>query len=133
MLTKKITYINLNDEEVTETAMFHLSTPELVRLDVQYEGGLEGMLNRFVTTKDPKGIMEFFEKIISMAYGVKSEDGRSFRKSDELSRDFMQSPAYDELFMELLSDEKTASAFFNALVPKQRAEQVKQKNNVARG
>ena len=30
--------------------------------------------------------MEFFEDLIKKAYGVKSEDGRRFMKSEEISR-----------------------------------------------
>ena len=44
--------------------------------------------------------MEFFEDLIKKAYGVKSEDGRRFMKSEEISRSFMESPAYEILFEE---------------------------------
>ena len=132
MLVREIKYTNFNDEEVTETLMFNLSSVELVRLDAEYEGGLESYLNKITEERSPKGIMEFFEKVIKLAYGVKSEDGRTFIKNEELSESFMQSAAYDELFFELLSDETTAIDFFNALVPKKRIQQVKERSNYSR-
>ena len=61
-------------------------------------------------------IMEFFEDLITKAYGVKSEDGRRFMKSEEISRSFMESPAYEVLFEELVTNDKAAADFVNAVM-----------------
>lgn len=50
------------------------------------------------------------------AYGVKSEDGRRFMKSEEISRSFMESPAYEILFEELVTNDKAAADFVNAVM-----------------
>lgn len=62
--------------------------------------------------------MKTFEEIILTAYGEKSDDGRRFVKSDELSQAFKETEAYSELFMELLTDDKAAAAFINGILPK---------------
>lgn len=49
-------------------------------------------------------------------YGVKSEDGRRFMKSEEISRSFMESPAYEILFEELVTNDKAAADFVNAVM-----------------
>lgn len=51
-----------------------------------------------------------------LAYGVKSEDGRRFMKSEEISRSFMESPAYEILFEELVTNDKAAADFVNAVM-----------------
>ena len=45
--------------------------------------------------------MEFFENFIKTAYGEKTDDGRRFKKSEEISRSFMETPAYEVLFEKL--------------------------------
>ena len=67
--------------------------------------------------------MEFFEDLIKKAYGVKSEDGRRFMKSEEISRSFMESPAYEILFEELVTNDKA-----QLLVWQQRQQLSLQKN-----
>ena len=47
---------------------------------------------------------------------VKSEDGRRFMKSEEISRSFMESPAYEVLFEELVTNDKAAADFVNAVM-----------------
>ena len=37
-------------------------------------------------------------------------------KSEEISRDFMETEAYDQLFMELITDPKKAAAFVNGVI-----------------
>lgn len=117
MITKKIKYVNFLDEEVEETAMFHLGARDLVRLETSYDQGLEKAITDMAEAEDGRGVMEFFDRVVSLAYGKRSTDGRSFVKDEEDTKLFMQSPAYDEFFLELLSDVEIAQAFFNALVP----------------
>ena len=61
--------------------------------------------------------IEVFKEIIFKAYGVKSQDGRRFIKSKELSEEFSQTEAFSELFIELALDEKAAADFFNGIMP----------------
>ena len=61
--------------------------------------------------------MEVFKNIIMKAYGVKSLDGKRFEKSDEISRAFVQTEAYNVLFMELLRDAQSAADFMNGIGP----------------
>ncbi|MCC8097999.1 MAG: hypothetical protein LIO44_05490, partial [Eubacterium sp.] len=58
------------------------------------------------------------KEIILKAYGEKSDDGRRYIKSDELSETFSQTNAYSELFIELSTDAEAAAAFVNGIIPK---------------
>ena len=82
------------------------------------EGGMAKRLQKIVDTKDTKQIVEIFKDIILRSYGEKSDDGRRFIKSKELSDAFSQTEAYSELYMELSSDDKAAAAFINGITPK---------------
>ena len=62
--------------------------------------------------------MQLSKEIVLKAYGVKSNDGRRFMKSEELTREFSETEAYVNLFMELATDEKAAIAFAEGVMPK---------------
>lgn len=117
MLKKTITYTNYNGETVTEDFYFNLSKPEIIKMQMSEEGGLDQLLDKVQKSKDSKKIMEIFDKIILKSYGEKSPDGKRFVKSDEISKNFQSSEAYNQLFMELVTDAKKAADFVNAIIP----------------
>lgn len=116
MITKNITYKDLNGVERTETFYFDLSKPEIVRMQASEKGGYDAQLRSIAAAGDPATIMNFFEDFIRRAYGEKSEDGRRFIKSEELSNAFMQTPAYEVLFDELTTDASKAAEFVNSVL-----------------
>lgn len=126
MLTKKIAYTDYNGETRTEDFYFNLTKAELMEMEMSTTGGLTEMVRRIANTKDIPAMMQVFKKIILKSYGVKSDDGKRFIKSEELSTSFEQTEAYSELFMELLQDEKKAAAFINGIIPAELSKQVEE-------
>lgn len=116
MIKKTITYTDYDGNQRTEDLMFNLSKAELIEMELSESGGMEKMLKRIIAEQDTKKIMEIVKSIILRSYGKKSDDGRRFIKSEELSKEFSQTEAYSELLIELMSDENAASAFMNGLV-----------------
>ncbi len=116
MIKKTITYTDYDGNQRTEDLLFNLSKAELIEMELSEAGGMEKMLKRIIAEQDTKKIMEIVKAIILKSYGKKSDDGRRFIKSEELSKEFSQTEAYSELLIELMSDEKAASAFMNGLV-----------------
>ena len=123
MLAKTITYTDFNGNGVTETFNFNLTKAELLELDIESKEGLRGAFDRLVSTDDNKGIVAMFKDILLRAYGVKSEDGRRFIKSKELSENFAQTEAYSELFIDLVTDSDKAVAFLTGVLPAMSPEQ----------
>ena len=118
MLKKEITYENFDGEEVTDTFYFNVSKPEIIELEVEIEGGFGRMMERIVEANNTKLLVQEFKRIILLAYGVKSEDGKRFIKSDELREEFSQTAAYSELFMQLALDADAAAEFIKAILPR---------------
>lgn len=121
MLKKTISYEDYNGNNVTESFYFHLSKPELIELEVDYDGGLATAINRIVETDNNKELIAIFKRIISLAYGIKSDDGKRFMKSDDIRDDFLSSAAYSELFMELATEADAAAEFIKGLLPSDMA------------
>lgn len=122
MLKKRIKYIDYDGNEREEDFYFNLSKAELIELELTTEGGLEQMIQKITDTRDMPKLIELFKRLILMSYGEKSENGKRFIKSKELSDAFAQTEAYSELFMELATDDKAASEFVNGIVPQGLAE-----------
>ena len=117
MLKRPITYEDFNGETITDIYYFHLSKPELLKLQVGNSGGLNGLIQRIIETKDSEGIIAECEKLVLMSYGQKSDDGKRFVKSDELREEFSQTAAYQHLFMEIATNEDAAVEFLKGVLP----------------
>lgn len=117
MLKKEITFKDYNGVVRTENHYFNLSKAELMEMEMSISGGFVEMVNRIVEAQDYPSLARIFKEFIMKSYGVKSDDGRRFIKSDELSTAFSQTEAYTELYMELATDTKSAVEFLNGIVP----------------
>lgn len=117
MLKKTITYLDYNGNELTEDFYFNLNKAEIMEMELGTEGGLGESIKKIINAKDTPALIELFKKLILKAYGEKSADGKRFVKSDEISTAFSQTEAYSDLFMELATDDKAASAFVNSIIP----------------
>lgn len=128
MYTKTITYTDFNGETRTEDFLFNLTKSEIMKLELGIVGGLAGYINKAIKTQNVPAILDIFDKIILGAYGEKSDDGRRFKKSTELSEAFAQSGAYDVLFQEITQDEKKATEFMEGILPADAVEAAKSQN-----
>lgn len=126
MLTKTITYEDFNGNMVTEECQFHLTKSELMKMELGESGGMYNALERMISEKDTKKLIEYFDKFIKASYGKKSEDGKRFIKNSEIAEEFSQGLAYDQLVFELLSNPEEAAAFFQGILPKELSSQISQ-------
>lgn len=133
MLKKTITYTDYNGTERTEDFYFNLSKAEIMEMEMGTVGGLAEMIQKVVATQDVPSIIKIFKDLILKAYGEKSADGRRFMKEDEngrkLFKNFEQTEAYANLFMELATNADSAAAFVNGIVPADMAKQLPKSGN----
>jgi hypothetical protein len=123
VLKKTVEYEDFNGEMIKEDLFFNLTKAELVELELSEEGGLASALQRIIDSEDGRGIVQQFKKILMMAYGKRSEDGRKFFKNQYMRDEFESSEAYSTLFMELVTDAEYAAEFVNAIIPSGLAEE----------
>lgn len=117
MYKKTIKYVDYNGNEREEDCYFNLTDAELTDMELGVDGGFSAMLNRIVKAQDVPALIKVFKEMIIKSYGIKSDDGRRFIKSPELAEEFTQTPAYNELYMSLATDEKKAAEFIRAIMP----------------
>lgn len=117
MLKKTIVFTDYNGNEITEDFYFNLSKAELAEMELEMKGGLAAHLEAIIASEDGKAIIDTFKGLVRRAYGKKSEDGRRFQKSEDLWLEFLESSAYDILFMELVTDAQASAEFINGVIP----------------
>lgn len=125
MFKKTITFKNFNDEEVTQDFYFHLSKAELLAMAADGNAMVE-RINRIIATKDGHAILKEFRELIKEAAGIRSEDGSRFIKTDEAKSELMDSPAFDELLMELATNADASAAFVRQLIPEKMQKEMQE-------
>lgn len=117
MIKKNITYTDFNGEVRTETFYFNLSKVELLKLESSHSEGFQAYLEKIIADKNSSEMFNLFIDIITTSYGKKSEDGKRFVKSPEITEEFTQCNAFGELLMEIMSDTDKLTEFVNGLIP----------------
>lgn len=137
MIKKTVTYTDFDGNERTEDLYFNLTKNEMLEMAFEMPEvtdtvgtdpdnvDVDAASRMLVEKLGNAGIVKFIKDLVFKAYGVKSEDGRRFIKSPELSTEFTQTMAYDEFIMSLLSNDEDASEFVKGVIPANMAQQAK--------
>ncbi len=129
MLKKTITYPDLDGNSITEDFYFNLSKAEIAEMELSHAGGFSGYLKTMIETQDGAQIIATFKNILLSAIGRRSEDGKRFVKSQEIRDEFVQTEAYSQLFMELVTDGTAAAQFVESIVPSDLREAIAKGEN----
>jgi hypothetical protein len=130
MLKKTITFDDYDGVKRTEVLHFNLSKGDITELALLFPGGPEALKAFWETialSKDPQLIVPEVKKLIALSYGIleESENGRfRFRRSEQLTDDFVSSMAFDELVWSLVTDVNAIQEFFLGILPKNLADEV---------
>lgn len=141
MLKKTVTYVDFNDNKRTEDCYFNLTQTELAEILFQVPGEVtenlyqddseeakEQAALKLIDKLGGDGVFQFVKELMLKSYGIKSQDGRRFEKSEQISTEFSQTLAFDTLFMELMKDDVAAAEFVNGVIPANLASNIQNKN-----
>ena len=124
MIKKTVTYTDYNGIERTESFYFHFSEAELMEMELTTEGGFSERVKKMIDAKDQSSLYNLIKNFVLDAYGVKSDDGKRFMKSDKIRTAFVECPAFSKIFMELALNDELASEFVNGVVPVDMIKQI---------
>lgn len=116
MIKQTVSYLDFNGQEITEDLYFNLTNAEYVRLTGKVGGDISDYAQQLVAEGKHGEMLEFIENLILSSYGVRTPDGRGFKKTKEIRENFEYSIAFSEIFETLLSDPDKASAFASGLM-----------------
>ena len=132
MFKKTMKFDDLEGNEVEETFYFHLNRleiAEMLELDQ-----LDEKVTRLTKAKEEKGLNEventreaynIFKDLILRSYGIKGDDNRTFKKSEEIRDSFKDHVAFEELIFEFIGNESYAAEFFENCLPTKLVEAAK--------
>lgn len=117
MLKKTITFNDLDGNPVTEDFYFNLTKAEIAELELSHKNGYSEYLKSVISTNDGGLIIATFKDLVTRSVGRRSEDGRRFIKNQQITDEFLQSEAYSEMFLTLVTDANEGAAFVKAIMP----------------
>ena len=117
MIKKILTFQNHDNETVTYEYHFHLSKAELAEMQLSETDGLGDHLRKILATGDGGLIMSTFKGLMLQTVGKRSEDGKLFRKTQDIVDEFQFSGAYGAMLLELLEDPNAGINFIKGILP----------------
>lgn len=129
MIKKIAKYEDFEGNQVTEELWFNLTQTELVTMSMDMPNDItdtigdvdnidqEAASAKIVEKLGGKGVFEFIKDLLIKSYGIRTPDGKGFKKSKEIADNFACSLAFDAIFMELISDDQAAANFVNGVIP----------------
>lgn len=121
MHKRNITYKTFDDppQTVTETFYFNISEMDIVQMDMYQDDGMENFLRRIASTEDRRKLWDLIKDLILSSYGVRDPDMRGFIKTPEIRQKFEFSNAFNNLMLELMSDQAKLEAFILDVLPEE--------------
>lgn len=123
MLKELVKYTDYNDVEQEETLYFNLTKTELADM-LDLKPRLEAWSkmttgpDRDLTDPEIKEMLAIVKFLIEKSYGQRSEDGKHFRKSQQIFDDFSQSAVYDAFVFGMFQFPERAIEFMMGILPK---------------
>jgi hypothetical protein len=124
MFKKTIEYTDFNEEKKSKDFYFHLSKADLIAMAAEGDE-FKKRVERLIAAKDGAGILRELRGLIALSVGVRSEDGQRFIKDESAQSNLLDSPAYDELLMELATNTDATVAFVQQLIPESMQKEMK--------
>lgn len=124
MFKKTITFEDFNGIKQTQDFYFHLSKADLLAMATD-GNAMMARIQGIIDAKDGKAILSELRDFIELAAGLRSEDGSRFIKTSEAKSVLMDSPAFDELLMELATNTDASVEFVQQLIPQKMQDELK--------
>jgi hypothetical protein len=125
MIKKTIEFLDLDGNKVRRDFWFNLNKSDLAKMELVHGGGYEQFVKKIIEAKDTKRVVDLFDELLELAYGIRDEDGISFRKiapdGHKYWDDFKATDAYSELFYDLISNAAGSAEFVAGMLPKELA------------
>ena len=141
MLNFRVTYTDFNGNEHTDVLWFQLSKADVLMAKDEVYGTIITMgkqlqqkatfvdeaqanvkegdsfnANNLVVADAIRDLARLLDKVLDLAYGVRTEDGMRFIKNETVLEDFKQTVAYDALIDKLLSNPTEMIQFIEKLM-----------------
>lgn len=122
MLKQVVAYTDFNDQLAEETIYFNLTKTELAD-NLYLKDSFEALQAKMegpehsLSTDEIMMLLDLVKTMMRLSYGIRSEDGKRFKKSDEIWTEFQQTAVYDAYLFSLFEDPNLAVKFMVGILP----------------
>ena len=119
MIKEHVAYTDFNGNESNTDLYFNLTRLDAVKIIRKFgtPKDFQTKITEVAKSGDALAMLDLIEYVIEMSYGVKSEDGQRFKKSQAIVDDFKASAAYEAFLEKLITKDGYLEDFFGRLVP----------------
>ena len=136
MYKKEITYKDYDGTVKTEDKWFHLKRTDVLEIAAGLPDAITDEIEDYQTNKNKNkdnighliydalgkaGVMKFIRDLILKSYGIRSRDGMSFEKSEEISYKFSQTLAFEQLYFDMVTNDDVFNEFVAKVIPRDDA------------
>lgn len=127
MFKTTVKYTDFLGEEREEVLRFNLTETEMQNLTYDEDVFHPALLAAIAKERDAVAMHKVIQKLILHAYGELSEDGRVFRKNEQIMNDFAHSMAYEQFLNQMLysGNEEMITNFMMGVFPAKVADEIK--------
>lgn len=132
MIKKDVSYVDFDEKAQTDTLWFHVSKSRLtdhmseLKADIDAVDSIVQGDKRDLSIPEAQRVLDLIKKMVRLSYGVRSEDGKRFRQTEQDWEDFRYSAVYDKLLTDFMENPASAMTFLEEIMPKDLVEQAKQ-------
>lgn len=147
MYKKTVTYTDFDGNERIEDLYFNLTKTELIDFALSLPDNVSDSMTENSDNMDTdkavtkvlsafrtKSIFKFLQDLILKSYGVRTDEGRRFAKTDSngmpLANQFKETMAFEAIMDEFTTDDNAAAEFVNRVIPKKIADNMPSSNNI---
>jgi hypothetical protein len=124
MLQETVSYTDFDGDPQVETLHFHLGRTDIFEL-LPYEERIRELSEMFdgpertMTSEEIREVYQVLEKLVELSYGIRSDDGKHFRKSPDIYADFRSTAVFDAFMFGMFEDPAKAVNFMVKIMPKE--------------
>jgi hypothetical protein len=122
MLTQTISFEDFNGTRQTRDFHFHMTKADIAEFMLGKSKDFPAYMDELVKQENIGEIIQVYKALVRASIGKKSDDGVQFVKTSEFTDTFMNSNAYSDFFMDMMTDTKKMVEFFKGVMPKDLAE-----------
>lgn len=132
MLKQTVQYKDFDGNDAMETLYFNITQTEAaenLHLQERFQrledklGLTDGKPDRQLTPEEIQEVLDLVKILMKLAYGVRSDDGKRFIKTDQIWEEFTQTAVYDAFLMGLFRDPEKANDFMLGVFPQEMREE----------
>lgn len=121
MFEHSITYKNKFDgSEITDKYWFGIDESEIATLKATHQEDIGAYFRRIINANNSEDLVKFYRELLTLGVGIRV--GNRMDKSPEVQRDFIQTGAYNALFLELIQRPDQGASFINDMFPRELIE-----------